>query len=130
MADSNIILEFLNFVSKYLPSLGFTREFAQGPAILYNLLIPLVLLIVALKFAFDQIRIFNSGVVNWGLSILIAFASLMFVNIGFITLIFPMLSILFISLFSLRGTKGLVIGIVLAALYGFVLYPFMVVNIR
>lgn len=128
MPDFNNIFDFL---SNYGSLFGFPRELIQGSAIIYNLLIPSALLIFAVKLAFDQIKIFRSGTVNWGLSFIVSFSTVIFAkNIGVINFILPMVSIAFISMFTLHGVKGIFLGFILAVVYGFVLYPFMVAYIR
>ena len=70
---------------------------------------------IALKFILDELKIFKMKEINWIISLAISFSAIILLSV--IAPFVSALSIFFISITKIKGTRGLLIGIDGAVLY-------------
>jgi len=95
---------------------GISPELLKLPNLLTDFLFPLILFSIALYFITE--KIFKSKAISGILAFCISFITIIISKLGGI--IAP-LSIFIICMMEIKGTKGIIIGIIAAIIYAFII---------
>lgn len=107
--------EFLNEI------LGVESKFFEMPHLITHFIIPFILLGFAFSIMLEKLRIFRSSVIHYALSFIISFVALTLFNLSSIGNFIGGFSIFAICIFKLSGKKGIIIGIIAAIIYAFLI---------
>ena len=101
--------------------LTFNEELLQWPQILFYLFIPIGLLTYAIKCALDHFRIFErSSIVQWGIGAIISILAVLFMPQDILGIPVAAASLFGIVIFKFWNWKGMILGIILVAVYWFI----------
>ncbi|MFH8120217.1 MAG: hypothetical protein QXS37_05435 [Candidatus Aenigmatarchaeota archaeon] len=107
--------EFLNEI------LDVESKFFEMPYLITHFIIPFVLLGLAFSVIMEKLRIFGSSIIHYLLSFIISFVALTLFNLSSIGNLVGGFSLFAICAFKVSGKKGIIIGIIAAIIYAFLI---------
>jgi hypothetical protein len=105
--------------------LGIKPKILEWPGVLVNFILPFILFSYALKCVLEKLKIFRSPTVYWGIALIIAFITLVFIpGIGHFAAAFSIFATCILKLGM--GLKGVLVGIIVAVIYFTLAIPFLI----